>query len=504
MRVGIIALQHESNTFAARPTTVADFQRDHVATGEAVRTFMRDAHHEVGGFLQGLEEESLEAVPLFSARALPGGPVEAQAFARLLETMFSALRSAGRLDGLLVAPHGAMVSEDQPDADGYWLALLRAEVGPELPIVCTLDPHANLTHAMIQACHATIAYRTNPHVDQRDRGREAARLMGAHLRGEVKLQQDASFPPLAINIERQRTGESHCHALYERADAIAGRPGILSVSIVLGFPYADVAEMGSSVIAVADARVADAHAAAGDLGKELWDRRRQFLGVLIDIETALDKIQQDAGEPRGYNSQDRPVLLLDMGDNVGGGGPGDSTVIAHALHRRRIGKGLVTLRDPESVSMCERAGRSEKLTLRMGGKSNTRHGPPLEANVVVHALIDGQFHERQIRHGGWADFDMGRTAIVQTDRGLTLMLTSERLFPVSAAQWTEFGIDPAKYEVIVAKGVHAPVAAYESICTRIMRVNTPGITTADMESLPYQHRRRPLFPFERDCEWTSV
>src|SRR5688500_3959019 len=120
MRVGIISLQHESNTFAVRPTTPIDFEPDHVRTGEAVRAFMRDDHPMAGGFLPGLEEESLEAMPLLAARALPGGPVEADAFTYLLDAMFAALRCAGPLDGLLVAPHGAMVSEIHPDADGHW------------------------------------------------------------------------------------------------------------------------------------------------------------------------------------------------------------------------------------------------------------------------------------------------------------------------------------------------------------------------------------------------
>src|SRR6476646_6032588 len=174
MRVGIVALQHESNTFLPDTTTLADFERGALLVGDAIRAEYADSHHEVGGFFAGLAEQGIEAAPIFVAWALPSGPVEAHAFEMLLAQLLDALKQAGEFDGLLVAPHGAGVAQNAPEMDGAWLRELRSRVGPQMPIVGTLDLHANLTETMVRATDALIAYRTNPHLDQRDRGREAA------------------------------------------------------------------------------------------------------------------------------------------------------------------------------------------------------------------------------------------------------------------------------------------------------------------------------------------
>src|SRR5262245_38288355 len=177
MRVGVVALMHESNTFIRGTTTLADFEADLLLEGEAVREKLSDAHHEVGGFFEGLSAADLEAVPILAARALPYGPISAETATTLVNRLLRALAGAGRLDGLLVAPHGAAVAENEPDFDGYWLTQVARELGTGVPIIGTLDLHANVSPRMVQACNALIAYRENPHLDQRARGREAAALM---------------------------------------------------------------------------------------------------------------------------------------------------------------------------------------------------------------------------------------------------------------------------------------------------------------------------------------
>ncbi|MBI3837732.1 MAG: M81 family metallopeptidase, partial [Planctomycetia bacterium] len=244
MRVGIIGLQHESNTFLGAPTTWEHFEQGALLRGQAIRREYGAAHHEVGGFFQGLEAEGIEAVPIFFAWALPGGRVTAPTLNKLLSAILLELKAAGSLDGLLVAPHGAAVAEGCADMDGFWLRELRSRVGPQTPIVGTLDLHANLSQAMVRATDALIAYRTNPHLDQRERGMEAARLMARILRGEVQPTQAAAFPALAINIERQATATSPCRECYAALDDMLDDRRVLSNSLLLGFPYADVREMG--------------------------------------------------------------------------------------------------------------------------------------------------------------------------------------------------------------------------------------------------------------------
>lgn len=501
MRIGILGLLHESNTFLAQPTEIENFAEQSLLIGPAIREDYATTPHEIGGFFTRLDAlsagESIQVVPLFVARALPSGTVSAACWDELMRRMFEQVEKHPDLDGYLVAPHGATVSESAPDADGDWLACLRAVAGPDVPIVGTFDAHANLSPAMVDACTALTGYRTNPHLDQHARGVEAAELLVRTLRGEIQPTMHAIFPPLAINIERQLTSDPHLQPLYALADEQLRRPRVLTNSIVLGFPYADVAEMGSSVVVVTDNDRQLAESLAQELAEELWLRRESFAGQFIDVESALDQALRSTG----------PVCLLDMGDNVGGGSAADGTFLAHAIHRRQSDSNMdaatkpasawVCLFDPESVRQCERAGQGGRLTLQMGGKTDRQHGSPLQAEVTIVGLYDGKFRESQVRHGGFSAFDQGRTAVVQTDTGLTLMLTSRRMVPFSLEQLRSCELDPASFDVLVAKGVNAPVAAYAEVCPTLIRVNTPGSTCADMTQLTYRHRRKPLFPFER-------
>lgn len=498
MRVGIICIQHESNTFLRSTTTLEHFRNDRLLVGEQIRDTQSHAHHEVGGFLEALDQNGIEAVPLLMAVAMPSGVVTAQTFRQLLALMDEQLDRAGPLDGLLVAPHGAAVAEDQPDMDGYWLTRVRNRVGPDVPMVCTLDLHANVSQAMIDACDATISYRTNPHLDQRQRGIEAATLIARTLREEICPTQAVGLPPMVINIERQLTRDEPCRSLFAQADQIASRPGVLSVSINLGFPYADVKEMGASFIVVTDRDHTLAGELAWSLASHAWHGREAFRGELIAVDDAI----QSATRAR------KPVCLLDMGDNVGGGSAADGTWLAHALQQDKSMRALVSLFDPVAVRIASSAGVGRQLRLAMGGRTDSMHGEPLADEVTVLGLFDGKFSESQPRHGGRTDYDMGPTAVVQTDAGLTIQLTSSRVAPFSLGQLTSCRLDPKGFDVIVVKGVHGPVAAYEGVCPTLIRVDTPGSTSANLDRLQFKHRRVPLYPFE-DPEsatktWTST
>jgi microcystin degradation protein MlrC len=492
MRVGILALLQESNTFLTGKTTLADFEQDLLCEGEDVRRRMADAHHEVGGFFAGLSDAGLEAVPIFAARALPYGVITADAFDELLRRMFAALDRAGPLDGLLVAPHGATVAENAPDADGHWLAAVRERVGVKVPIVGTLDLHANLSPKMVAACDALIAYRTNPHLDQRERGEEAAGIMAATLEGAFRPVMAAAFLPFAVNIERQATAEPHWQPLLTLAEQQCGRPGVVTNSLVYGFPYADVPEMGAAVIAVTttDDEPSFAQRLADELAGCWWKYRHDYVGQFVGVNDAVTRAA----------ALDGPVCLLDMGDNVGGGSPGDGTVIARELHRRRLGPSFICLADAESAQAAKQAGVGHRVRLRVGGKTDALHGEPLDADFTVRGLFDGRFTEPNPRHGGITTFDQGPTAVVESDSGLTVMLTTKRMVPFSLNQLTSCGLDPTRFRILVAKGVHAPVAAYAPVCKHLIRVDTPGVTSANLHRLTYRHRRRPLFPFELDAE----
>jgi len=291
---------------------------------------------------------------------------------------------------------------------------------------------------------------------------------------------------VSISIEQQATAEYPCTLLYEKAKRLMNDPNILSVSIILGFPYSDVPFMASSFIAVTNDAADSGRQAVEDLKDELEKNRHEFVGERIDADQAVEKAVD----------LESPVLLLDMGDNVGGGSPGDSTFLLQALKKFPKIRYFVCLYDPVAVSMCDLRGEDSRITLEAGGKTDKSRDRPFTVGGRIVYLGHGRFREKKVRHGGQVNYNMGRIAILETENGPVLMLTSRRIPPFSLRQLTTFGIDPAHFDVIIAKGVQAPIAAYAPVCRSILRVNTPGLTFADATQLEYRNRSKPLFPFE--------
>ena len=482
MRVGIVGLLHESNTFIPEPTGRDRFEQDMWLIGEEVREKMGSSNHELGGFFRGLEKEGIEAVPLCAFRAYPYGPVDQDTFAELKRLLCDAVRES-EIDGLLAAVHGATVAEGTPDADGAVLTALREALPEGKPLIATLDAHANVSQAMVSPCDAVLAYKTNPHVDQLVVGTQAAVMMARTLRKEIQPVVEVVQLPMVINIERQHTPDAHWREI--RANIASAASPILNKNVLLGFPYADVAEMGTVVLAVADGDREAAKAAAEELAALVWKQRADFIGQLLEIDDAIDQAQSGQGAS----------CLLDMGDNVGGGSPGDGTALALTFLARGVDDCFVIIADSAAVAECETAEAGQTLSLNIGGTSLPVYGPPLSGEFELLGCYDGQFTDMRVRHGGFTHYDQGRSAVVRKD-GLTILLNSRRIPPFSTGQLTSCDLDPKQFKIMAAKGVHAPLAAYEEFCERFMRVNTPGVTTADLSQLEYHERRRPLYPFE--------
>jgi microcystin degradation protein MlrC len=474
MRVGIAGLLHESNTFLPRPTVYEDFASTSLTQGADLVERWQDAQHELGGFLQGSREFGLTPAPALAGFAVPSGALTPEAFEQLAGELIEAIVAAGPVDGMLLALHGATVARNFPDADGELLRRVRAQLGPDTPIVTTLDLHANISPAMAAYSTAIVAYRSNPHLDQRERGVEAAGLMHRILTGSARPVQALETPPMLIRISSQYTAEQPAKGLYDDVREALTWPGILSASIAMGFYYADVEEMGASFLAVADGDAALARRAAQWMARRAWERRHEFAAQLPKPEEAVR---------RAARSSRTPVVLMDVGDNVGGGSPGDSRVLFDEVLRQGVENGLVILYDPPAVEACVQAG--VRGIVRIGDLSGT-----------VRTLSDGRYFETQVRHGGWTYNDQGITAVVETGQRHTIVLTSRRMAPMSLEQILSLGIHPERKRLLIVKGVVAPRAAYEPIAGEIVLVDTPGVTADDPGAFEYHRRRRPLYPLE--------
>lgn len=486
MRVAIGGIMHESNTFNSTWTELSDFR---IQRGVDVIQWWQGTHHEMGGFIEGASRFGYDLFPTLMAHATPSGPVTAQAFETLTRELVDRVVNAPTLDGLLLALHGAMVSQEYPDGDGEVLRRLRQALGEDFPIVVTHDLHANISEQAADISTALIVYKTNPHIDQRERGLQAAELITHIIRGEVNPTQTLRKPPMVLNIVHQNTDVEPVRSIVQAARALEEQPKVLAANVALGYQYADVYEMGPSVVIVTDGDPDLAAREAQHLSDMLWRIRDR---LVIDLPDAAEAVREARA------SDQTPVVLVEMGDNIGGGSAGDSTFILSELLRQEAEGWVVVLADPEAVQACVQAGIGATVTLRVGGKTDDLHGEPVEITGRVKSLHDGRFEETEPRHGGQRYYDQGLTAVLevsdlQSPSSNFLVLTTYRQVPFSLQQLLSLGIQPQLQKILVVKAAIAYRAAYEPIAGRIIEVDTPGLTAVNPARFTYRHVRRPIW-----------
>jgi microcystin degradation protein MlrC len=483
MRLAVAGFLHESNTFNPLRADRAAFAAQGLAFGPALLDEWRDAHHEVGGFLAAAAVHGFEPVPILAAWATPSGPVTDAVFDELTAALIDGLRRS-RPDGLLLGLHGAMVTDSFPDADAEVLARLRRELGPDFPIAVTFDLHGNLSTRLPELCGIAVAYRTNPHVDQRECGLRAAGLLVRAVRGEVRPVLALAKPPMIVNIMTHDTSCEPLASHMRKAREAEGRPGVLAVSLLPAFPYADVPNMGPSVIVVADGDTGLARRTADELAGGLWEDRARFDVRLPDAAAAVRQALQ---------AERLPAVLVDTGDNVGGGSAGDGTVVLAELLRQGARGSVVCLYAPEEVRKCTEAGVGGNVQLTVGGKVDRLHGEPVAVAGRVALLHDGDYVEKEVRHGGKRVNHMGPTALVELPGDNLLVLTTLRHPPFSLGALTCLGIRPQERRILVVKAAIAYKAAYGPVAGTIVPVDTPGLTAINPHRLPYRRAPR-LWP----------
>jgi microcystin degradation protein MlrC len=484
VRIAVGGIIHESNTFSRVPTELNAFR---VTTGDDIARVWGPSHHEMGGFLAGVARQGDTLLPTLMASATPSGPVTAAARDALVEDLLARLLAGPRPDGLLLALHGALVAADEPEGDAGILARIRAAVGPDLPIVVTHDFHANICPALVDHATALIVYRTNPHTDQFERGLQAAELLARILRGEVRPTMALAQPPMLFTNLRQRTAQEPLAGIQAAARAMETRPDVLVANTAAGYQYADVRCAGVSAVVVTDGDPALARALAGELADRFWQARHQ---LQIDFPDADAAVRQALDEGRF------PTVIVETGDNIGGGSPADSTFLLAALIRQRASDAVVTICDPAAAQAAAAAGIGGTLAMPVGGKTDALHGAPVPVRGIVRALHDGRYEETEVRHGGNRFFDQGLTAVVELDGPITLVLNSKPTPPVSLMQLVSLGIVPQRQKILVVKSGVSHRPAYDPIAARTIEADTPGITAADPRRFAYHRVRRPIWPLD--------
>ena len=491
MRLAVGGLCHETNTFAEGLTTLEDFTRPGgfpgLMTGEEVLR-LRGTATCTGGFIAAAEAAGDVAfVPLLWTFPQPSGTVEQAAFETVAGMLLERLAEALPVDGVLLDLHGAMVTEEYPDAEGELLRRVRDLVGPAVPVVATLDLHANISPEMVAHATALIGYDTYPHVDSFERGHEALQIIRDACQGRTRPVGALSQIPMLIGPPRQCTLLPPMQDLIALVHGYEQRPGIISITLAGGFPFADTACTGAAVVVIADGEPTLAAQTAEEIAGAVWDRREDFRLHLTPLAEAIAWAREHGG----------PVILADGSDNPGGGAPCDGTVMLQALIEAQAPRSTVAIiADPEAVAGAWAAGSGHEATLTVGGKTDDRHGPPLTLTGTVRLLSDGNYVNAGPMGTG-LPVAMGRTAVFVVG-DVEIVLTERRVQPYDTQALRSLGIEPADRLIIGLKSAVHFRADYGPLARRIFEVDTPGIHNPDVTTYAYRHLRRPIWPLDAD------
>lgn len=489
MRVAVIHIGQETNDFNPQLTTLADFAAFGIREGAEILEAMRGVG-QVGGCVDAVADAgfAVEWVPIISGWAMAGGRIGTEARLYFEERIGTGLREAGKLDGLVMHLHGAASAEGVDDVEGGQLAICRAVLGPDVPIITSLDHHANVTRAMVALSTAIVGHRTQPH-DVYDTGRLAGEMLVRLLRDGVRPVMAMRKLRLITHQEQFLTAAGPMKLWFEQARAMEKDPRVLQVVPCPMQPWLDVDEGGWATIVVTDGDQALADGLADESADLAWSMREEFM-----VKTAVsvdDAVRMADAEPRGT------VVLSDTGDTVFGGTAGDSNLILEAILRLGIkGKALMPLIEAETVAKLVAAGEGAEVTLKLGGLV-TGFFAPLEVTGRVRKIADGHVKVAVFQQPA---FDQGRTVIFEV--GPVTMMISERSGSAGNVpdvyRW--FGLEPAEYQMAVLKTA-SNFQFFKPITSRVIRVDTRGPGQSDVVGLPWKRVPRPMYPMENPASW---
>jgi microcystin degradation protein MlrC len=503
-RILIGAILHETNTFNRLPTRLADFEGRYLCLdATTIRERLTGTTTEMAGFMAAAARFGWRVELAVAAACGPSGPLVEADWAALKARL---LHADGPFDGVLLALHGAMVTAASCDPEGDLVSALRDRLGPDVPIVVTLDMHANISPRMIAAGDAFFPYETYPHVDHVERATESAaalaRLMALPPAAGRPTRTVVARPPMLDAADHGRTDPpGPMNSLLARARTFRQHRDVIAAGLTIGFPWADVATAGPAAIVTVlrDGR-SDAAALAQDLARDLarglWDSRA---ATQLDFATLAEAmVQARAGRPG-----DAPLVLADIADNPAGGAYGDSPNLLRAMLEARLeNAAFATLADPASVAAAAAAGEGAALTLSLGGRQDPATTPPLSVTAQVERLHEGCFCcAGPVLRG--VQVDMGPTALLRVD-GVRVVVASRALAVTDVNLFHMLGLDPARLTTIALKSRNHHRAAFGPLARQVLLVDAGGIATMRLNSLAYRNLPRPLWPLDSGVSFADT
>lgn len=490
VRIALAQIWQETHTFSPLPTGLREFEANGLYTGRDILDRTAGAG-EMGGFLAAAEADGdVEPVPIVRAWALSSGRITAEALTLLEARLVAGLAMALPVDGVFLSLHGATAADGVDDVAGYLLQSVRHMVGPDLPVVASLDHHANITRRIVEHATALVGYRTLPH-DPFDTGERAARLLFATVRGELSPRIGWQKIPLLAPADRGSTDEPPMQTWFDTARRMEQQPGVIAVSPFPVQPWLDVEELGWAVVAVTDNDPELAQRLAAELADQAWALRDAFWD--IRRLPPAEAIRQAAAAPQG------PIIVADASDSVLSGATGDGTCLLREMLRQEIGGlALVPMVDAPAVEAAISAGAGQVITVPVGGTLDRLFGQP----VTITARVEGVAPEGMAATGPWGSAELGRTALLSV--GAIRLLVSERrgFGGADPEVYRRFGVEPARAQLIVVK-MYFNYQSLHAMMKGAVMADCPGLSTWNLRQFRWDRAPRPLYPLDDLPDWRA-
>ncbi|MBV6657510.1 MAG: M81 family metallopeptidase [Devosiaceae bacterium] len=508
-RIAVGGFHHETNSFSPVPADEEAFRREGgrpaLAAGAELMEAVRGYTLPIAGFCDRAAEAGATIMPLLWAEATPSAPVTAQAFEAIAGEMVARLGGAPDLDAVYLCLHGAMISEAFEDGEGTLVRRIRDVVGPAIPIVASLDLHANPSDALVEATDALCAYRTYPHIDRYETGERAAALLSARLARGAPFAKALRRSDYLVPLHWQATITEPMAGLVALATALEAEAGLVSADVLSGFPLADAARSGPTALAYATTQ-GEADAAADRMAKAWSDAESGFGTPVLPAEEAVARAHSKLDATRGAR-----IVIADTQDNPGAGGTGDTTGLLkallehpHAGQRRAVLGGMA---DPDAAQRAHYAGVDAHLDLDLGGRGRVPGDAPLAVRARVLAVGDGRFTATGPFYLGYR-MDLGPMAALRvtlpdaadgTDSGVVVVVTSRNQQMGDQEIMRHVGAEPSAFDIIAVKSSVHFRADFGPLAEEVLIALAPGANVSDSERLPYRHLRpgvrlRPLGP----------
>lgn len=484
-RIAIGSILTECNQFGGAPIDLDWFERYDLAYGQDLLSVEAGV---VGGALAVLRQAEVQILPTLYASTCPGGHLTDACYDHLKSEMLQRLQQSLPLDGVLLPLHGAATAEHTPDLEGDLIASVRRIVGPQIPIVVTLDLHAHVTQAMVTNADALVAWETYPHRDTYSTGERGARLLLDAVSGRHRpTMVMAKVPVITSGIHGGTEGDGTFAQLMRATKSLEADERVLSASLFLIHPYLDQPQMGSGCLVVTDDEVELAQRLATQITSRYWDRRHELEAQVLAPAAAIAMARTAAPGP---------VVLMEAADCAGGGAAGDSVAGLAALLAAGdlAGEALCPVVDPVAAVACHEAGEGSEVTLTLGHRLDPRWGEPIGVRGLVQSLHDGRF---TYRGGIWdgVQGEMGATAVVCVGQ-IRILITRHATYDWADEQWLAVGIDPRDSRYVIVKNPMNYHNVFDGVAAAVYILDTPGPTPASVKGLPFEHLQRPFFPVD--------